>query len=335
MNVWKIVSTGQIVKAEEPSPIVEEGKIKVRVTKVLLTNTDAAVLSGTMKISYPLVPGRFAVGIVNESNCPRVEKGARVLLHTFRDVPDNGTAKKNFAEDDTLVCGQTTNGFLSDFVIVNEEDVTLLPDSVSDENALLAHHVALAKAAIDRIEAGKGNHIAVVGGGIVGLLICQLLIYQQASPVFIDGKQDILDFARKSGVYYSMLADDDLIQKVGEVTGGRLTSGSVFLCGSGMDKKIPFLVCASESNVALCGFPAEGLYSSFDLSLLIRKRLNLYGVSVAAELETALNLIVNKAVDLSIFQMENVSPDRAEEEFVSLATIAEKQVNALSVLSLV
>lgn len=175
MNVWKLIAANKLIASEAEVPPPQAGKIKVRVSKVLLCAMDASLYAGSPALKNPIIPGRFAVGRVLEDNGNALfPKGARVLLHTFLPVPDSGTEKRDFMQDDYLVCGQTTDGFLRDIVYLSPDEMTPLPDSISNEKALLLHHIALAKASVDKLQVKKGQHIAVVGANILGIFICQL-----------------------------------------------------------------------------------------------------------------------------------------------------------------
>ena len=88
MNVWKLTGAGKIEKTESPVPEPEAGKIKVRVTKVLLCNADAEAYLGSTKIKQPMIPGQFAIGMVAEDNANAMfAKGTRVVLHAFVPAP--------------------------------------------------------------------------------------------------------------------------------------------------------------------------------------------------------------------------------------------------------
>lgn len=316
MNVWTLTGANRLEKSELPLPESVPGKIKVRVTKVMIGGADVCLYNGSLKAKYPIVPGRFAVGLVADENGGELfPKGTRVLLHTFRPAPDTGTAKKDFGADDVDVCGITRNGFLSDFVLLSPDEMTPLPDSVGDNDALLVHHVALAKAVVDRLDAQKGSHIAVVGGDRLGILISLLLIYQQVSPILIDNRADRIEFAKKCGVYYSMLSDENLLDSVASITGGRLTEGAVFVINAdGNDSAVPFRVSARDSAVVLCGLNRYSV--SLDLETAIRKQISVYGVSDASDyLETAINLIANKAVDLGAIRCNSQDVSAVEEVF--------------------
>ena len=66
MNVWKLTGAGKLEKTESAIPEPVAGKIKVRVTKVLIGNSDAETYLGSSRIVHPLIPGQFAIGMIAE-----------------------------------------------------------------------------------------------------------------------------------------------------------------------------------------------------------------------------------------------------------------------------
>lgn len=334
MNVWKLIAPGNLMREDVPLPAPEEGKLKVRITKVLIDAVGADILGGEIKVNYPLIPGRFAVGIVAEENeNPEFPKGTRVMLHTFLPAPDTGTQKKNFSEGDYITRGATAAGYLRDFVYVSPDEMTALPDSVGDESALLIELVALAKATVDALDVQKGQHIAVIGGNMLGLIVCQLLIYQQASPILIDSHQNRLDFARANGVYYSVFADETLMDSVGELTGGRLCDGAIFVVSANMnDKTLPFKVCARKASTVYCGFYSRGL--SVNLDLAMKKHITVYGITDGEDyVPTAINLIANKAADTSIFPAVRYASENMNAFMQAISTA--KNAEDLNIIELV
>lgn len=325
MNVWKLVSPNRLEQMTEEAPQLQEGKLKIRITKVMLNKIDAAIFGGAFKISYPLIPGRFAVGRVAESSVADFKVGARVLLHTHINEVDTGTAPKDFSLDDYTVCGQTTDGFFRDFIVVDPEDVTVIPQTVSDNDALLVEIVALAKAVLEALDASKGQHIAIIGGDLLGIVLGKLLIYQQVSPLLIDNYTSRLQFAKECGIYYTTFADDTMMENVGRITGGRLADGAIFVTSAGTkDKSLPFKVLSNRKRAIYTGF--HGYDFSVDLELALRKQISVYGVTNGArEISTAVNLLANKAIDLSSFSF---IPFEANEAQAKLAELAASDVEA-------
>lgn len=300
MNSWKLVGPRELIKEECPVPEQEEGKIRVRVTKLLLSRVDAEIYRGNVAAKLPLIPGRFAVGQISVQNDnPLFPKNTRVLFHAYRETPNLGVIKKDFTEEDVSLCGMTDDGFMRDFVNVSPDDMTPLPDSISDVDALLVHYISIAKTAIDKLNAKKGDRVAVVGADFLGILISQLLIYQQISPILIDSHSERLYFANKCGVYYTMLANDKVIDEVASVTGGRLADKAVYVKTAGEDPSLPAMLIARGGTLVGCASDRSGF--SADLELAIRKQIDFGFVSDPSPdgtLEASINLIVNKAINL-------------------------------------
>lgn len=332
MNVWKITAANTLINVKE-KPVPAEGKRKIRVTKVFVNENDARIYSGAVRVKYPRIMGRFAVGVVADDKGGLFPKGARVLLHTYLPEEDSGTQKRDIWNCPVRVSGETADGYLRDFVFQDENDMTALPDSVNDEKALLAQHVALAKAAIDALDPHRGDHVAVIGGDMLGLLVCQLLIYQQVSPMLIDPRADRTDFARSHGVYYTAVADENITANVAELTGGRLADGVIFTTGSGADGTLAFSVCAREKNVVFCGRNEDG--ASLSLNEILGRQLTVHGISDGTDyIETAINLIANRAIDLSPFQMKLTGAEKLPALFKNYTERPDRPVNEMNVVNL-
>ncbi len=336
MNVWKLTAAGRLeqITAEGLAPV--EGKIKVRVTKVLVNSVDADLFSGAIKAKYPLVPGRFAIGIVAEEGAHLLfPKGTRVLLHSFCPQEDTGVQKRDFEEDEIEICGQTTDGFLSDFVYVSPNDMTPLPDAVNDESSLLLHHVALAQATHEALGAQKGCHVAVIGANLFGIVICRLLIYRQIVPILIDEDPARLEFARSCGVYYTLEAGGSLLDDVAQITGGRLVSGAVYVTSAkGNDPALCFRVCAHSANVVISGMNPGGL--TLDLSDALRKQLSVHCVWHCTDYaETAINLAANHAVSVVPRRVNALSPGDLADFLRAYGEHPERDVSEFNIVSLV
>ena len=223
---------------------------------------------------------------------------------------------------------------MRDLLYLDPRDFTPLPESVSDESALLLHPVSIAKAAADKLGVRKGQHVAVVGANVLGILLCQLLIYQQAAPILIDTDRARLEFARTCGVYYTMEADEHLLDNIASVTGGRLVSGAVYVTSARRnDPALPFSVCAHGANVVLCGSRED-----FDVNFAaaFRKQLSVFCVSGRSEnLEASGNLMVSGAVDLSCFNFRTVKPEDAQALLENYFVSPDRDFKEINVVTLI
>lgn len=335
MNVWRLTAANTM-SLEQVDPVPEAGKRKIRITKVFLNRSDALLFSGAKKMRYPRIPGRFAVGLISDEGSAHFPKGARVLVHTAFPAPSDGVEKRDYTEEDILLRGYTADGFLRDFIWVPEDELSLLPESVSDEKALLIQHIALANAAVEKLGIQRGEHVAVIGGSMLGVFICRLLIYRQISPILIDNDRRRVEFAKSCGIYYTAPEDENLLETVGTITGGRLTDNAVCIMTGNMEThcKTAVSCCKPGRGVAFCGQIGHSL--PIDLNEILKKRLTLSGVSVGTEhIPAAINLVANGAIDLNVYRMNVRSAFDAEALLRELLSRADIPVDEINVLSLI
>ena len=334
MNVWKLTAANHLMKSEETLRGTEN-KLRVRITKLFIDSEDVALYTGKRKPKYPLIPGRYAVGIIADDNGGAAfPKNARVLLHHFLPAEDTGTEEKNFADDDFRILGQTTDGFLRDFVYVSPDEITLLPEAVNDEKALLLPLIALAKAAVESLDVQRGQHVAVIGGSLLGIFISRILIYQQSAPLLVDSDKERLDFARTRGIYYTSLNDEHLMNFVGTLTGGRLTDAAVYTPTASDYKELTTKVCAAGKHVAYIGVGTDPLV--IDVGDIIKKSLVVHGLCEGNDyLENAINLLANKAIDLSAYRFKLTPAEHAPQLFEDLAHRDKLPIDEINIINLV
>ena len=304
MKIWKILSPKVLTAEERPDNITTETQAKVKVTKLLFSDNEARAYIGVPRPKYPIVPGRFAVGAVAEAGkgCLRTEKNTRVYIHDV--IPCGECARCRAGDPESCAsmraAGTACEGYLRDFVVTDETNLSPLPLSVSDNEALFIGIVSLCEAVIDRLNVNKGDHIAVFGGREIGNILCQLLIYHQAVPIFIDSDDDSLAIASQCGIYYTVRADEAMEENICRITGGRLAKDSVYCSGSDLSPSLSFTYTPTDGTVIYTGFDFPDV--SVAVKPALEKRLTVTAVTNDySNNATAINRIVNKAVNLAPF----------------------------------
>lgn len=325
MKSWHLIAPNDLKEFDVPedeNPLSAD-QIKVKIFNVLLNSFDKHVYEGKIRATYPVVPGRFAVGKISE--LPEdyegfLEKGKRVFINpNLKDTSFNGDSTPLQGRDPMKSAGVTSDGFLTRYACVPAENLYALPDSVSNENALFIYLIAIAESALDKLGDIKGKYIAVVGATSLGIILCKLLSYYQAIPILIDSRTARLDFARNNGVFYAFLSDDNLDSNVNRVTGAAFADGAIYVSsGSSIVSSVIFRVTAPNSNVVFCRTSSAAL--QVNLEPAIDKQLHVLGVSDATEnIATAINMLATKAVDVSLFEpdictLETVTDFFAQED---------------------
>ena len=313
MKVWQLAYPHNLQHVTAPDLKLSEDKVKVKVTKALLSESDVAVYSGALKVKAPFIPGRFAIGQVTEANADSfIKKGERVYLA--------GVTEDECSPDGLRIAGETTDGFYRDFVLAGVDDVYPLPSSVTDEAAFLIDAIALAEHVIDEMHIDIGQHVIVLGGGLYGNILCQILIYHRAVPIFADNNPERLARAKRSGIYYTFPNDDTLKSRVMEVTGGNLADGAVYLAfANRCEPSVLFPLVKRDAYVSFCSLSGKSLHVNLEHAL--KNNITIKGITESREfVSTAINLLANKAVNFSEFPFRS---SREEE----LPALMEKYAN--------
>ena len=298
MKAWQLAYPHNLQHVTTPDLKRTDDKIKVKVTKALLTETDVAVYSGALKVKAPFIPGRFAIGQVTEADEDSfVKKGNRVYLASVTE--------DECAPDGLRIAGETADGFYRDFVLAGIDDVYPLPASVTDEAAFLIDAIALAEHIVDEMHVEVGQHILVLGGGLYGNILCQILIYHRAVPILADNNAERLARAKRSGIYYTFPNDEMLKNNVIAATGGKLADGAVYLAFSNRcEPSVLFPLVKRDAYVSFCALTGKPLH--VNLEYAIKNNVKIKGISESREfVSTAINLLANKAVNFSEFSFKS------------------------------
>lgn len=304
MRAWQLNDSYdvELIKRNETVDFAKE--VKVKTTKVMLSKDDVTLYNGDDKPTYPLILGRSAIGIVVEvqANSYGIEKNTRVYLNPissckscyFCTIGQPGDCS-NFD-----ISGKNSEGFLKDFAIVPFDNIYQLPKSVSDKDALFIEYISLAISVIDKLKIQKGEHVAIIGGNIIGNIIAQLIIYYQAVPIIIDDNYDNLDIAKRSGIYYTLKADGKLVKEVSELTGGRMAPKVVYVTSSGINTETALNISMANAKVAFAGFNYSTLRVNFIQAMQKQIQFNCI-TNGYGNIETSINLIANRAINLDNF----------------------------------
>ena len=327
MDNWILKGPQTLVNEPHPEQAVAADEVKVKVAYVLASTFDTALYSGDVQAQYPKTIGRFAVGRVTEAgeNCYGIEKNMRVLLNPTRNCGHCPNCRAGRPEKCTniAVAGRDFDGFLRDFAVCKYNEVSPLPDSVSDIKALFTEYVALAECVYDRLALTPGNRVAVVGSNFLGNVIAQVLQYHKLIPITIDSSPQAAERARSSGIYYSFISDDDVIENIKEATSGQMCDASVYTTCSRMDPSLTMRVLAYGKSAILAGCsPISFNIPSRDV---IEKDAALSCVMNGFEYtDTAMNLLVHDAVNCEIFERDILTTFDPREVYKTMAETGNK-----------
>ncbi len=200
----------QFVYENVPMPKISPDDILVEVKACGICGSDVQGMDGSSgRRIPPIIMGHEASGIIVEvgKNVKDFSQGDRV---TFDSTIYCGTCRYcsqgliNLC-DNRKVMGVSCdeyhrNGALAEYVSVPERIVYRLPEEVSFEKAALIEPLSIAFHAVDRMPISVHDTAVIVGTGIIGLLVIQLLKNTDCRNIFaVDIIQNKLDIAGKLG----------------------------------------------------------------------------------------------------------------------------------------
>lgn len=320
MKVWQLAYPHNLQHVSAPDLKLSSEKVKVKITKALLTESDVAVYTGGIKVKSPFIPGRFAIGQVTEaSEDSFIKKGERVYLA--------GVTEDECAPDGLRIAGETADGFYRDFVLAGVDDVYPLPASVSDEAAFLIDAIALAERVVDEMQITVGQHILVLGGSLYANVLCQILIYHRAVPILADNNAERLSRAKKSGIYYTFPNDETLKTNVINVTGGKFADGAVYLAyANRSEPSVLFPLLKRDASVAFCAPTGKSIHVNLEHAL--KNNVTIKGITESREfVSTAINLLANKAVNYTEFPYHSFKEEELPKLMEKYANLLESGAN--------
>lgn len=198
-----------------------EGPVLVRPEMVGICGTDVKVLSGAIPVDYPLVMGHELVGRVAAAAHGWGE-GDRVLVDPAIACGTCDLCRKgrlNLCRRGGLM-GRDSPGVFSDLVAVDHRRLIAVPDSVPERAAGLLQVLGTCVHAQRSVDVFPGDVAAVVGLGVAGQLMVQLLADRGATVVGITRSEWKRALAAEHGAV-AVSPPETAGEVLDDLTGGR------------------------------------------------------------------------------------------------------------------
>ncbi len=305
MKKWVLSGEQKIVlENNPPSTLTPEKDVKVRIEEVLLGKFDLALFHGQAKTKYPMILGKYAVGVVSDVFNPETspfQKMNRVVVEPFISCHQCANCKN----DDEPNClkmqelGYNADGLLVDFCDLPQTCLHKLPDSLNNTKALFVPYVAFCLNVIDSLKIEKGSHVAVYSSSKIGIIASELLKYYQCVPIFVSDNEDALKRAKELGIFYAFNPNTtDVEQEIVMATGGKLCDEVIYFANSRTSLKEVLNICAFHATICIGGYNTSS--GSLNLSQITKKHLNITGIyNGCGNYPSAINLIATNKVSVN------------------------------------
>jgi threonine dehydrogenase-like Zn-dependent dehydrogenase len=225
----------------EPSPPTRDW-VRVMPNLSGICGSDLAAISGHVSLyldpltSYPFVPGHEVVGVLDDGSrvviepalgckvrgidppCPRCAEGRPGLCYNVTEGPIEVGLQTGYCAD--------TGGGWGEVLVAHPSQIHAVPESLSDEAAVLIEPLACCVHAALRGGATKDDVVVVSGAGTIGLLtVAAVKLFTPPRRLIAIAKHPTQrDLARKLGAD-QVVPPNEVFQRVRFATGARRLEG--------------------------------------------------------------------------------------------------------------
>lgn len=224
MRAVVLVEPGKTEVQDVAVPDVEStGNALVRVQTAGLCGTDSSIVAGKIPAELPRIMGHEAVGVVEiPGHRGFVGEGQRVLIdpavscdlcYLCRD------GYPNLCINGGLL-GRDFDGVFADYVSIDEKQLLPVPDSIGQVESGILQVLGTCVHAMSTVNIRPGDVAVVLGLGVAGQLIAQLLTARGATVVGVARSEWKRDLAVELGIH-AAVAPDEIAGVVDTLTNGR------------------------------------------------------------------------------------------------------------------
>ena len=310
MKALVLESYNNLVYKDMPEPEYKPNEVLVRVKACGICGSDIHGFDGSSgRRNPPLIMGHEASGVIVEvgSSVKNYKVGDRVTLDsTVYDLDDWYTLKGKYnLSDSRMVLGVSPkeykrHGAFAEYVVVPEHILYHLPDSVTFEQAAMVESVAVAAHAIDLTPINLRDTALVVGTGMIGLFLVQLLKLSNAGTIIaIDIDDQKLTLAKKFGAdhTFNSATDSNIHESILALTHNRGADVAFEAVGVSETIKMAIENVRKAATVTLVGNISPKV--EIPLQAVVTREVRLQGsCAIAGEYGIVLELIEKGLVDV-------------------------------------
>jgi threonine dehydrogenase-like Zn-dependent dehydrogenase len=237
-SALSMLHLGDVAEPELPAA----NWVRVRPTLSGICGSDLAAIGGHASLyldpltSYPFVPGHEVVGTLDDGSrvviepalgclvrgidplCPRCAEGRPGLCYNVTEGPIEVGLQTGYCAD--------TGGGWGELLVAHPSQLHAVPDTLSDEAAVLIEPFACCVHAALRGAAGKADTVVVLGAGTIGLLtVAAIKLFTPPRRLIAVAKHPTQrDLARKLGAD-QVITPSEVFQRIRFATGARRLDG--------------------------------------------------------------------------------------------------------------
>lgn len=192
MRAVVLDAVNSISAKEIPTDQLSSGEVLIKVEAAGICGSDRHILHGTYPASYPVVLGHEFSGIIEEAPAEsRFRIGDRVNVNPNIACNACKYCKMKIVNlcENNLAHGVNRNGGLANYVAVNESQLFGLPMSIDSRFGAFCEPIACCVQGIELAEIKPGDSVAIIGGGVIGQIMVQLVKLAGAKTILLSTRQ--------------------------------------------------------------------------------------------------------------------------------------------------
>jgi L-iditol 2-dehydrogenase len=296
---------------EVPDPVPASDEVLVEVRACGICGSDVHGMDGsTGRRQPPIIMGHEASGVIVQTgeHVHDWKAGDRVTFDsTIYPLNDWYTRRGQYnLSDGRQVLGVSCNEFRRDgayarYVVVPQHILYRIPDNVSFTQAAMVEPAAVALHAINLTPLFSHDVAIVMGAGMVGMFVIQLLKLKGCQTVIaIDPEQDRLDKALQCGADLALTpADPELQTKLLQLTSNRGADIAMEVVGVSETIQHCISLLRKGGNLTLIGNLSPRV--EMPLQAIVTRQLRVQGsCAINGEYSEILELISSGALNVNI-----------------------------------
>lgn len=312
MKALVLKEYNKLVYEDISDPQIGPEDVLIRVKACAICGSDVHGMDGsTGRRIPPVVMGHEASGVIEKlgKNVERFKVGGRV---TFDSTVYCGKCyfcrqgQVNLCDNRRVLgvsCSEyRINGAFAEYVSIPQHILYLLPDTVSFEQAAMVEPLSIAFHAVKQSRISLNCSAVVVGSGMIGLLVIQLLKAAGCGRVIaVDLVQEKLDMAGKFGADIVLKADNqDIVANIYELTGNRGADIAFEVVGITSTLQTAIAALKKGGSLTMVGNLKPAV--DFPLQSVVTRQISLYGSCASSgEYPDCLDMIAGGKVDVNSF----------------------------------
>ena len=293
---------------EVPDPVLADDRsVLVRLKAAAICGSDVHGMDGsTGRRIPPVIMGHEAAGVIEQvgRNVSSFAAGDRVTFDSTIYCGECFFCRRGQPNlcDNRRVLGVSCadyrqDGTFAELVAVPDRILYTLPESLDFVSASLTEPLAVAAHAARIGSPEPGDSILVVGAGLIGLLLIQVLRANCSGTIIaVDMDNGRLESARAFGADHTVLAGPDAVRKIQELTHGRGADQAFEAVGATAPVETAVQGLRKGGTLTLIGNTSPRI--ELPLQAVVTRQLTLKGsCAISGEYPFALDLMASGKVD--------------------------------------